>query len=98
MYPKTWSETCDLKFFLIAPPDHRLVALDFLVDVWVDSTCVSGYSHEEAHRKKQRKLDADRSECRKQPELHAVKIDHIFLIIKNIIREYVTEKRSDFNS
>ena len=43
----------------IAPPDDRLIAVDFFVDLLIDKACVFGYPHFEDHGKEQRELNGD---------------------------------------
>jgi hypothetical protein len=65
----------------VAVPQERLVLVDFFVNLVINSASIFSYAHVEDHSQEHRKLDADRAECRKQPELHAVQINHIFFLI-----------------
>ena len=65
----------------IAVPQERLFLVDLFVLLVINSASIFRYAHVENHSQEQCELDADRAECRKQPGLHAVQINHFFFLI-----------------
>jgi hypothetical protein len=88
----------------VAVPQDGLVLVDFIVSLVINSASIFRYAYVEDHSQEQCELDADRAECRKQPGLHAVQINHFFfLIISNghilplQLKLYLTDKSSHSN-